>query len=150
MEIKDCTFKPQILKKNNFRNKRVSTSVMGLTRLDPNGDVDPYFVNRKVVENDQRPESSIVKTISPSRHEKLYQQQQLYAQKKMLKEQEIQTEREKGLTFKPTLYKSKIVPRSGMDYQNYKKRHQSICQQPSIQKSPVKKHNFVGNKKQPS
>jgi hypothetical protein len=36
-----------------------------------------------------------------------------------------------------------------MDYQSYKKRHQSICQQPSKEVSPVKKHNFVGNKKEP-
>ena len=43
MEIKDCTFKPQILKKDLFRAKRVSTSVMGLTKIDPNGDIDPYY-----------------------------------------------------------------------------------------------------------
>ena len=52
MEVKDCTFKPQILKKDQFRGKRVSTSVMGLTRLDANGDKDPYFVDRKIVNND--------------------------------------------------------------------------------------------------
>ena len=126
MEVKDCTFKPKILKKDNFRAKRVSTSVMGLTRLDANGDVDPYFIDSKILQNDQRAE--MPKNISPSRHEKLYKQQQLYAQKKLLKEQEINTEREKHHTFKPTLYKSKIKPRTDMDYQTYKKRHQSICQ----------------------
>lgn len=33
-----------------------------------------------------------------------------------------------------------------MNYQNYKKRHQSICQQPSKTEPSPKKHNFVNNK----
>jgi hypothetical protein len=46
MEIKDCTFKPQILKKEQFRNKRGSISVMAQVKLDERGDIDPYQTTR--------------------------------------------------------------------------------------------------------